>query len=121
MDEYVVITGTGEMALLQGYAFIRVICARSPHCRVSMILDHVEDEVRQQPIFQRFSAFVLARTGLSVRLLGSLVHDEALERSIAEGRPLVLRQGPSESGRFVAGICTLLIEGHERAHEGAGS
>ncbi len=120
-DEYVVITGAGEMALLQGYAFIRVITARSPHSRVSMILDHVEDEVHQQSIFQRFSAFVLARTGRSVRLLGSLVHDEELERSIAEGRPLVLRQGPSEAGRSLAGICSLLIEGHEHAQERAGS
>jgi len=120
-DEHVVITGTGEKDLLQSYAFIRVIDARSPRCRVSLIFDHAEDEVRQQRIIQRFSAFVLARTGRSVRHLGSLVHDEALERSIAEGRPLVLQQGPSEARSSFAGICALLIEGCEHAHEGAGS
>jgi hypothetical protein len=120
-DEYVVITGTGEKALLQSYAFIRVIGARSPLGRVSLIFDHVGDEVHQQRILQRFCAFVLSRTGRSVRLLGALVRDDALERSIAEGIPLVLQQGPSEARRSLAGICALLIGGHERAHEGAGS
>jgi hypothetical protein len=120
-DEYVVITGTGEKALLQSYAFIRVIGARTPLGRVSLIFDRVGDEVNQQRMLQRFCAFVLARTGLSVRLLGALVQDEALERSIVERRPLVLQQGPSEARRSLAGICSLLIEGHEGAHEEAGS
>jgi len=118
-EDAVILTRTDDLSLLQCYAYIKTIHRGSEGCRIWIVFD---GEGRDPgPVFDRLSGFVGQRLGCSLSFLGTLVHDEAMERSIREERPLVLFSGDSAARDSLAGICARFMAGSGPAGEEAGS
>lgn len=120
VDDVVIITRADENSLLQCYAFIKVLCERSKAGDIKVVFERGEGD-DPQLLFGRLSEFVGRRLGRSLEFLGAMVHDECLERSMSEKRPLVLQKGMSASREALAGICSRFIEAMLRQERGADS
>lgn len=120
VDDAVIITRADENSLLQCYAFIKVMCERSKAGDIKVAFELGESD-DPQLLFGRLSEFVGHRLGRSLEFLGAMVHDECLERSISEKRPLVLQTGTSAAREALVGICSRIIEGILRQGRGGGS
>ncbi|MGD0211260.1 MAG: hypothetical protein ABSC14_09820, partial [Desulfomonilia bacterium] len=109
---YIILTMTDEKSLLRCYAYIKVIHAHSGSSRVHVVFDEAVDGINSDTVFRKFAGFINERLGFEVDYFGSLLHDEHLERSISEGRPLVLFDGISITKDALIRICSLLLEGY---------
>lgn len=108
-DHSIIITRTDGMSLLQAYAFIKVLNRRSQNSDVWVIFDGEEGSDHQR-IFGLLSGFVDRHLGKAVGFLGTLVHDESMEQSIREEKPLVLQARMSVAREALTGICSRFVE-----------
>jgi hypothetical protein len=119
--ESIILTGIGELSLLQCYAYIKVMSGKAPGARIWIVFDG-EGEVREgRSVFERLSGFAGQRLDCQVGFLGTLVHDEPMEQSFREEKPLVLLAGQSAAKEALSDICTRFIEGLLLPEHGAGS
>jgi len=113
VDDFIIITRTDEMSLLQAYAFIKVMDARSRSSSVWVVFD--EGEGRDlQLIFDVLAGFVTRTLEKPIGFLGALVHDESLEHSIRDEKPLVLLSRPSAAREALTGICSRFMDGRQQ-------
>ncbi|MGD0821942.1 MAG: hypothetical protein ABSA71_14490 [Desulfomonilia bacterium] len=112
-DEYIILTMTDEKSLLKCYAYIKVIHAHGESSRVHVVFDDAVNGINSDTVFRKFAGFINERLGFEVDYFGSLLHDEHLERSISEERPLVLFDGISITKDALIRICSLLLEGYK--------
>ncbi|MGC9323659.1 MAG: MinD/ParA family ATP-binding protein [Desulfomonilia bacterium] len=105
-----------DMSLLQCYAYVKVLAGKDPGVSISLVLDESEDSRTAHVRFQRFSDRVFTKCGVSIRYLGSLVHDACLGLSMVQGKPLVLFQDASSSKEQVISIAQEFLSwsGHVR-------
>jgi hypothetical protein len=108
-NEYILATKTDENSLLQAYAFCKVIRDKGA-LRIHLVFDDAQPGEQAERIFRQFAGFVGRRLGCTLRLLGNLVHDERIQRSIKEHMPLVLYQGGTGAGIRFSEICERLFE-----------
>ncbi len=108
-NEYILATKTDGNSLLQAYAFCKVMRGKGAH-RIHLVLDDAPPGEQSENIFQQFAGFVRHRLGCSLHLIGNLIHDERIQRSIKEHMPLVLSRGGSEAGIRFSEICERLFE-----------
>jgi hypothetical protein len=108
-NEYILATKTDENSLLQAYAFCKVIRDKGAS-RIHLVLDDAPPGEQADCIFRQFAGFVGHRLGCKLRLLGNLVHDERIQRSIKEHMPLVLSRGGTEAGIRISEICERFFE-----------
>lgn len=119
-DNAVVITRTDEMSLLQSYAFIKVMHMKSNDCGIGVVFEGAVG-TDPQHVFGRLSGYISSRLKRPLHFLGVLVHDESMERSIREERPLVLQAGTSEARNALTTICSSFIDGQLKQQRGAGT
>jgi len=100
----ILMSRTEEKALLQCYAYIKVIHKNGSAGDISLILDDSDGEVEAEALFIRFARFVEEKLKYSLHYLGALHHDEYLDQSIEESRPLMLFQEHSETKEDIASI-----------------
>ena len=98
-----VMTRTNEQALLQCYAYIKVILNTSPG-DIFLIFDDPGGDEETEELFSRFARFIEQKLNFTLHYLGSLRHDRYLEQSIEESRPLMLFQESSEAKEDLASI-----------------
>ncbi len=110
--DYIVIAKTDENSLLQCYAYIKVIHARSPSSRVHVVFDHAGSIGGLEAVFQKFAHFIQDNMGFAVDFFGTLSRDGHFEQSMAEKRPLVLAGIHSAAKDALIRICSLLLEVH---------
>ncbi|MCU0575752.1 MAG: hypothetical protein MUD15_02870 [Desulfobacterota bacterium] len=120
-DDSIILTGTGELSLLQCYAHIKVIRGKTPGARIWIAFDGQREVRDDRSVFERLSGFAGQRLDCQVGFLGTLVHDESVERSFREEKPLVLFAGQSAAKEALSGICTRFIEGLHLPGQGEGS
>lgn len=108
-SEYLLATKTDEKSLLQAYALCKVISHKGTP-RIHLVLDDAQPGVESDRIFRQFAGFVGNRLGCTLQLIGNLVHDERIQRSIKERMPLVLSQGSTAAAIRFSEICDLLLE-----------
>ena len=113
-NEYLLATKTDENSLLQAYAFCKVIRMKGAP-RIHLVLDDAPPGEQADQIFRQFAGFVGHRLGCTLYLLGNLVHDERIQRSINEHMPLVLSQRGTEAGIRFSEICERLFEAVNQA------
>lgn len=117
--EHILITCPGEHALLQAYAYIKVIHAAGA-ARIHLVL--AQAAAKDEAVFRPFADFAFQRLGCPINLLGVLARDEAFDLSLQERRPLVLSRGPSHAAAAFGEICQRLLDTAEafepRAAEG---
>ena len=107
--ETILMTRADEKALLSCYAYIRVILERgSPH-DISLVFDDPGEKDHAQALFRRFAAFVGEKLHVTLRYLGALSHDEYLDRSIEQARPLMLLQEHSETKEDMISISRKIL------------
>ena len=111
--EYIILTMTEEKSLLKCYAYIKVIHAHGESSRIHVVFDEAVHGINSDTVFRKFAGFINERLGFEVDYFGSLVHDEHLERSISEERPLVLFDGISITKDALIRICSLFLEGYK--------
>jgi hypothetical protein len=111
--EYIILTMTDEKSLLRCYASIKVIHAHGESSRVHVVFDEAVHGIDADTVFRKFAGFIDERLGFEVDYFGSLLHDEHLERSVSEKRPLVLFDGTSITKDALIRICSLLLENDE--------
>ena len=119
-DDAIVITRTDEMSLLQTYAFIKVIHGRSQDSGIWVVFDEVEGRDHQR-IFELLSGFVARHLRKTIGFLGSLVHDESMEQSVCEEKPLVLQSRMSAAREALTGICSRFMEKRSQREGGPDS
>ncbi|HHO75377.1 MAG TPA: hypothetical protein ENN05_02980 [Deltaproteobacteria bacterium] len=95
--EHILLSGTDEKSLLQCYAHIRVILDKGSASGIFIVFDGVGHEKAAQETFERFAAFIDKKLNYTIDYLGNLSHDESLERSVEETKPLMLSQDRSET------------------------
>lgn len=105
--EHILITCTGEQALLQAYAYIKVIHAAGAS-KIHLVL--AQTAAKDAAVFRPFADFVGQRLGCPLNLLGALPRDEAFDLSLQEHRPLVLSRGPSQAAAALGEICQRLLD-----------
>lgn len=109
-----VMTRTDEQALLQCYAYIKVILNTSPG-DIFLIFDDPDGKEEPAALFSRFARFIEQKLNFPLHYLGSLRHDRYLEQSIEESRPLMLFQEPSEAKEDMASISrSYLLRRHSK-------
>ena len=113
-NEYILVTKTDENSLLQAYAFCKVIRDKGAS-RIHLVFDDAPPGEQTDRIFRQFAGFVGHRLGCTLRLLGNLVHDERIQRSIKEHMPLVLSQDGTEAVIRFSEICERLFEAVNQA------
>ncbi|MGA1824066.1 MAG: MinD/ParA family ATP-binding protein [bacterium] len=94
-SEFIVLTKTDKISLLQSYAYIKFILEKSEKNKIYLILDEIDEEQEATRIYRRFAEYVERKLSHTINYLGGLTHDEYLSRSIEEGKPLVLSQEKS--------------------------
>ncbi|HPE45245.1 MAG TPA: hypothetical protein PK380_05175, partial [Deltaproteobacteria bacterium] len=93
--------------------FIKVMDARSRSSSVWVVFD--EGEGRDlQLIFDVLAGFVTRTLEKPIGFLGALVHDESLEHSIRDEKPLVLLSRPSAAREALTGICSRFMDGRQQ-------
>jgi len=100
----VLMTGVDEASLLQCYAFIKVIWEREASIRVHIVVDNPGTEACGHEIFSRLSGFVKAKLSGDLNLLGFLMHDDLLEKSMSEHKPLVLSHEHSAARESIIAV-----------------
>lgn len=121
VNDAVIITGTDEVSLLRAYIDIKAIHAWSPAAVLGLVFDEPAAGCNHHDVYSRFSGFVRSRLAQAVEFLGTLVHDEQLERSICEGRPLVMHTGESAARDALMDICDRFFHKRPPQDEGTGS
>jgi len=97
-------------SLLRCYAYCKVMWERDPSSRVHIAFDNPGSETRAHEIFSRFSGFVKERLSRDPHFLGCLVHDDLLEGSIAEHKPIVLSYEASAAKDSLLAMSASFIE-----------
>ncbi|HPJ92611.1 MAG TPA: hypothetical protein PKY89_01780 [Deltaproteobacteria bacterium] len=100
----IVLTRTDEHALLQCYAYIKVILKNTSPGDIFLIFDDPGGDEETEELFSRFARFIEQKLNFPLHYLGSLRHDRYLEQSVEESRPLMLFQEPSEAKEDLASI-----------------
>lgn len=107
-----------EKSLLQCYAYMRIILQKKQSQGISLIFDDPTDKDHARALFNRFAAFVEGRLGVRPDYLGALHHDEHLDRSIEQARPLMLLHEDSEAKEDMVLISTnFLLNSHSLKEE----
>lgn len=99
-----------EASLLQCYAFIKVIRERDPLCRISLVFDRPDSNEQAREMFSRFAGFVRDRHDTDIHFLGCLTRDDLLERSIAEGKPIVLYPDQSSAKDHIIAAAAAFLQ-----------
>jgi hypothetical protein len=113
----VLLSGLDEHSLLRSYAFMKVIWERDPSAWIGMVLHEPVSAGHAQEMFSRLSAFVRDRLSGEPAFLGRLAHDDLLDRSMEERRPLVLWHEQSEAKDCLVSVSEAFL----RAHHGRSS
>jgi len=100
----IVMTRTDEKALLASYAYIKVILENGSPGDISLIFDDPGGQEEAKTLFRRFARFIEKKLHCSLHYLGSLRHDEYIDQSMEEARPLMLFQEPSGAKEDLACI-----------------
>lgn len=86
-----------EKELLTCYAYIKVLCENGFAGDISIVFDDLGQEQKAQSLFSLFAAFVEEKLSLHLGFLGTLCHDEYLQQSIHDKKPLMLFQERSRA------------------------
>jgi len=111
--EHVLMSRIDEKSLLQCYAHIRVIQAKGNLCRIYIVFDGIENGKAARDTFDRFSSFIERKLQITIHYLGYLSHDEYLQRSVNEAKPLMLFHDRSETKDNMAAISKNLIHSRQ--------
>ena len=114
----ILMTRANEKALLACYAYVKVILESGSPGDISLIFDDPGGEEEADALLRRFARFIENKLSFSLRYLGALHHDEYLDQSIEESRPLMLFREPSETKEDLASICSSYL--HRRQSEQGG-
>lgn len=107
--EQILIAKAEEKALLQAYAYCKVMRGAGAQ-QINLILLDTSGMQDTTAVFRAFAGFVEQRLGCAPSLLGALTPDEPLERSLTDGRPLVLSRGHSPAAAAIGEMCQRLLE-----------
>ena len=91
----------------------QVMDVRSRSSTVWVVFDEGEGRDLQR-IFDVLAGFVTRTLEKSIGFLGALVHDESLEHSIRDEKPLVLLSRPSAASEALTGICSRFMDGRQQ-------
>jgi len=117
--DYVLLSATDENSLLQCYAYMKVIHARSATGRIHVVFDLTGTPGSGDTVFQKLAGFVRDSLGFSIDFSGDLVRDEHFQAAIAEKKPLVLANQGSPAQDTLVRICSSLLQ--EKADPERGS
>ncbi len=121
MFDAVLLSGIDESSLLRAYAFIKVIWERDPSAGISIVFHEPGSADRAQDMFSRLSGFVKGRLSGELGFLGHLAHDDLLDRSMEERKPIVLWHEQSESKDSITAVSTAFLLSQRSRFSGEGA
>ena len=109
-SESIIITSTEPTAILDAYAFVKMIYKRNSTLPIHIVVNKYENEKEAKRVLDGFLEFVGRNLGKNLNPLGLVMYDQAVTHSIKRQIPIVVGSMSGEIAKQIEQIAYALVD-----------
>ena len=109
-SESIIITSTEPTAILDAYAFVKMVCKRNSAMPMHIVVNKYENEKEAKHVLDGFLEFVGRNLGKNLNPLGLVMYDQAVTHSIKRQIPIVVGSMSGEVAKQIEQIAGTLVD-----------